>query len=1025
MAMGGAPVTMHDSSMQDFFGSNDNGNQSVTEKLNNPGHSTRIPIATSAITANRKSHDHIKPATSIVSPHTCTNLDTSTEFFFYPFHTYKSFIAQFSRELVDNLFYQLRNMPLSYYHQMIADGYYPSTNNNKNKHHRQHRRKQKQKDKDKFEHCTKRHNHSYNLSIIELLCKIILFDYIGPISLSGYYTKFCYKRARKMTILQADKEQRKNIKVSKITSFYSTISATCALHCPNIIYNNNNSNPLCENRFGFIMFESRGYDTSIIASPLYIEMNPDTGDGDGDGDGGDWMKSKNKNKNKNKLILCYSDPKQYNRSNRMSIFPLQLPNMISQQSVGKTCQRYRKIVSGLNDNFRRYNCMILETFGVSYKNNKKENINGAGIESGGGGSGSGVRYCQYIILAWQKCSFYNDIVNRNGVCWSILPIMSNPNQFNPFTFSGSTIGIEIDDIDGYSWLKHLDKHGRFKSNNNNYNNNNISSKYTKSKTKKKGKTKSKSTKTQEHVEPWSIRGAEMSQKLAELGNIGETWAKELNVIFGDEKCVLLFKQGMFGLNFYINSNNNTDGKDGDVCNYNRGYWLVLSKKGILLWQLKFYGLSINDCNIERKFLIFASLPYGKMFGEYGDDATRDLIINYLRKINDKSIKKPLKHEIMQNYFYFSHFVAINDQLFDNNLNDFNNFDAAYDPKRNLLFSCVKIATFNLKILVYNNNNNNNSSTMIGNRNNNLNNNNNNKQNHNINTCSIVEPIDCDEDQKSQINMNKNENDKTINDNQNKTSSSGHRRRRRRGRSSKKKSNDNDTNTRSDVSYNAPSTTKTNQNTDASHNLIIVSCPLDSIPVAIKTDEKSVNVDIESDDLKSESNENNNNNNNSYNVDDPISFVLNFKYNKVSRSRAMLAGEEQMIMMFYSFKNDATYILTRQTIKVDVDESRHKYQVHLRLIELNNERILNMFEMYGMYVTFNQLINNGAIVIHKQKNLGNDLEWSNRSGHFVKRNAATHSCQFFREWIFNDNDNCIIGYGNYSFVMIPLCQLLFN
>ena len=90
---------------------------------------------------------------------------------------------------------------------MIDNGYYPShDNNNKNK--------------------------TYNLSIIQLLCKIILFDYIGPISLSNDFITLDITRLTTLTV-ETGNIATKNIDNLKTTTMESRnviLQTNCALH---------------------------------------------------------------------------------------------------------------------------------------------------------------------------------------------------------------------------------------------------------------------------------------------------------------------------------------------------------------------------------------------------------------------------------------------------------------------------------------------------------------------------------------------------------------------------------------------------------------------------------------------------------------------------------------------------------------------------------------------------------------------------------------------------------------------------
>ena len=489
-------------------------------------------------------------------------------------------------------------------------------------------------------------------------------------------------------------------------------------------------------------------------------------------------------------------------------------------------------------------------------------------------------------------------------------------------------------------------------------------------------------------------------KFAALGDIGQKWFLSFSSTEIDKRCSLLFKQGMFGLNWYINNNLN--------CNYNRGYFLILSKKGILMWQLNADYLLLDkdkdkvDIDNAYELLIFGSLPHGKMFGEFGNNITKDLIINYLTncKINDK-------HKIVQNYFYFSHFRIINEMIFDNQLDDFNNVDAAYDSKRNLLFACVKLANFSLKILVYNNNNDNN-------------NNNNNSDDINAPPSVVthktgIEPIDGDEEKLGGNTNGNDDNDHICGDKQNNNKDN------KKGKEKKNNNNNNiglksapvnNTNGESgnidvsDVLDNQDGLSSDGVTADASDNLVIFECPLNSTVVNEDEDEeKDKDKDVAT-----------------------MDFVLNFDDKKrCDEFRAILCDSEQMILMFHSYQNDATYILTRQIVNVKNSRFDNEHEEYLRLIELNGEIIYQMLKIHGMYLKFEQLVNSGGIIVCQQKNIDTDLQWTDKYQHFTERlhgkSIYRYATDCFVEWIFNDNDNCIIGYGVDVFVMIPLSQLL--
>ena len=440
--MGGIPFSFHDESVEDFFVSTNNtqiNRSSINTVTQTP---TSGDLTTTTTVKSSQSTSLVSSNTNSDSDIFDSHLDVNTSYFFYPFRTYKEFITQLTRELVNNVFGQLRNIPPSYYHQMVAHGYYPSKNNTSGS---------KKNDKNKNK------NH-YSLSIIELICKIVLFDYIGPVCLSVHFGKFGYNYFRHRRVLKSDSRKQ------EIISHSTTLSGACVLHCPNIIYNNMNNKVFCQNVFGFIMFASHRFH-SMLTSPLYVEMKRNISD------------NSNSNSNSNDDIdrdgvRCYTDPKQYNRDKQMSILPLRLPNSLFVDKSISISILTRRANSeeylNLTRTLVRHNSIILETFN---NNNKKKN-NNINIDD------DDTVYCQRIVFLWEKCGFYG-WRNETTLYCSVLEVMCNPNQFNPFNIDGKpVIDIEIKNILQYPLLSHLNKNGTFNhdklrnNNNNNINNNN-------------------------------------------------------------------------------------------------------------------------------------------------------------------------------------------------------------------------------------------------------------------------------------------------------------------------------------------------------------------------------------------------------------------------------------------------------------------------------------------------------------------------------------------------------------------------
>ena len=103
--------------------------------------------------------------------------------------------------------------------------------------------------------------------------------------------------------------------------------------------------------------------------------------------------------------------------------------------------------------------------------------------------------------------------------------------------------------------------------------------------------------------------------------------------------------------------------------------------------------------------------------------------------------------------------------------------------------------------------------------------------------------------------------------------------------------------------------------------------------------------------------------------------------------------------------------------------KYHYTIYLRLIEFNCQIIWQMFNIHGIYIKFKQLINCGGIVLNKQRDMQRELEWTNNRGYFVKRSSVRYSCDRYKEWFFNDNDNCIMARQYREFIAIPISQLL--
>ena len=219
-------------------------------------------------------------------------------------------------------------------------------------------------------------------------------------------------------------------------------------------------------------------------------------------------------------------------------------------------------------------------------------------------------------------------------------------------------------------------------------------------------------------------------------------------------------------------------------------------------------------------------------------------------------------------------------------------------------------------------------------------------------------------------------------------------------------------------------------TDVSNDIIIFDCPLNSIETSMINDE-----------TKAKQKKYNDNNNINETRRKAMDFIFEFNDNKkpLKIFQQELFSTERMILMFYSNKNDRIYILTKQIIKrkkisknsrkkrkLQLQHDIFEYKVYLRLIELNGKIICKLFEIYqNNNLTFSQLIKSNGIIIYCQKEMGKDLSWTYSNGYFICRESACDSIYLLNEWIFNDNDNCIIACNNTMFVTIPIQQLLFT
>ena len=934
--MGGVVFTIQDANIEDFF---DSPSETVTpSSTQNTKTETDVNITTRGTNNIQTSPPYHQNPTSGAKLGAYVDNGESAVFF-RPFETYESFVDQFYREL-KGLFRHLKDMPPSYYNKMIANGDYPFANNGKL-------------------NQQKRHNHpqnkasiNYNLSMIQLLCKIIVFDYIGPIAYKSKFQSFHYKRSfkqrkyvgdpQKLEMYLASPKDFRNVE-HKLTYKFRV---NCGLHCPNIIYNNRNGNCLCENVFGIMLFDQ----LVSLSSPMFVEITPKDNVMDTDDN------SVQKRKKMKILTFDYMNRNCYRSPKRLSILPLQFSDIIDDY---RTAQR----------------SIILETFN---SNDGDVSING--------GNNSNYRPIQFIFLLGME---------RFGalIQCRLLPIISNPNQFNPFfdfDEQGRLGMIEIENIQDYPMLKHLNQFGQIK--------------HSSPKQEKKGKNFKKKRDKRLEIEKsmaYSFVNIQFRHTLRLLcQNIEEVdkWADEL--LFSHKPSTVLFKQGKFGLEFEKNVNINEK---------NRGYFVWLSKKGIIMYQLNVFvdidgkNFSVknltyeNFCNfLQKELLICSSLPHGKMLGDgYGRQISKDELIKYLDKINDKNSdhKYPLKHQIMQNYFYFSHFYDIGETIYgETPLTMTSGMDAAFDAQRKILFSCVKFKGYHLKILIFNNNYNCNSLNINNINITTANNNSINSIKNNIIAIDesddhndtrdnekkiLVKPIETNDKKNNGNYKNDDNSDNNKVGSTNITSRKKKRRHRGRRHSSRKKDrNDSQNSQLSHLSH-------LNAHVDACEKLIIFDCPL-----------------AENEDYKD------------------------------------YEQDEQLLLMFYSCDNDRVYILMHQLFEIELSEeidsdqdggintnTKHEYKLYLRLIELNGQVVNEMFNIHGIHLKFEQLINNNGIIIYQAKEILKDLDWTSNRGYNRKPSSIAHARHIFDKWFYNDNDNCIVGFCQNRFVMIPLNQLM--